>query len=1243
MPTRPRGWRFTSLSFTIATLCLGSFAAVPGPTASAATTLTVTTPIDANHGACTVSLCSLRDAVIAANATTGAQIVVPAGTYNLTLAGANEDDAATGDLDVNSPMTIQGAGQAQTVIDGQGSDRGFQIRNPNALGTEAVAISGLTVQHGAASSPDEGGGILIDYDLGIDLTLTNVTLDSNSANDMGGGLKTGGGTTTLTDVNVTNNTASAQFGEGGGIEAQPNISGDPQQLLITRGTISGNATGTDGAGGGISTHGTATITGTTISGNTVSAGGTHAGVGGGIVAHYGGVLNITNSTVANNSVDGAGGGLWMDGAGNSLTNVTFTGNTAPATGNGGGLYNVDGTVVSKNVLMANNSGGNCQPAGSLETNAASTHNASSDASCGLNKTGDVNNDTGLNQLGSLADNGGTNQTVALHSGNPAIDAGDNASCPATDQRDATRITSTDPTCDIGAYEFHSGRVYSWSFDGSSANNPSHSEGYVAVDQQGDVYAVAAGTVEKFDASGIFLQQFGTLGTGDGQLAHPCGIAVDLSEDVYVDDCNLNRIVEFQADGTFVRTWGWGVSDGSAQFEVCNDSCRAGLSGSGPGQFGLSLDIAVGASGTLYVTDFGHVGGSPGDARIEMFDPSGAYLGQFGQVGDGSGDLANPLSIATDASGNVYVADQVNNRVEEYTAAGTFVQAWGKGVNDGAGPADICTTACTSASAGGFGPSEFGYVPEGIGVNAAGHVFVGDCCTNNRLEEFDQTLANFHMSGWGVHDGQAQSEVCTSSCQGGIGGYGVGQISRASDVAVDNSGTGDVYLMNDRDRIQVFDQDSGAFIREWRPRPALEFDGPRGLALDSSGNVFVADTKDNWIRELGPTGGPSPVPFGSNGIAGALGAEAGGLDAPSAIARNAAGGLFVADPNNHRVDEFTSGGAFQRAWGWGVSDGQTRFEKCTTSCRAGISGGGAGQIGAPVGIAAGPSGTVYVTDQLENRVDEYTWGGAFLRAWGWGVSDGKVRLEACTTSCRAGISGGGAGQLAGPDGIAVEPTGSVYVADQLNNRVEEYTSNGSFLRAWGWGASDGQARLETCTTSCRAGASGGGIGQLQSPSGLALDSQGNVFVADTGNDRVEEYRVTGTFVSQWGSLGTGNGQFKNPAGVAAGPQGRVDVLDTGNNRVQLFEETSTTGPNTKIMRGPTGSVTSTTAVFVFSSPDHQATFECRLDGADWQNCASPRRYVRLTLGNHELMVRAVDTSGNADLTPATRSWKVVRQG
>ncbi|ACL16750.1 PKD domain-containing protein [Methanosphaerula palustris] len=132
----------------------------------------------------------------------------------------------------------------------------------------------------------------------------------------------------------------------------------------------------------------------------------------------------------------------------------------------------------------------------------------------------------------------------------------------------------------------------------------------------------------------------------------------------------------------------------------------------------------------------------------------------------------------------------------------------------------------------------------------------------------------------------------------------------------------------------------------------------------------------------------------------------------------------------------------------------------------------------------------------------------------------------------GSSGSGDEQFSSPSGVAVDSVGNVYVADVGNNRIQKFTSTGTFIKKWG--------------------SSGSGDGQFSSPSGVAVDSAGNVYVADTGNNRIQKFTSMGIFIKQWGSSGSGNGQFfSSPFGVAVDNAGNVYVADTGNNRIQKF--------------------------------------------------------------------------------------------
>ena len=279
------------------------------------------------------------------------------------------------------------------------------------------------------------------------------------------------GTYTEAGVVITKNVTLA--GEGASstiIQAAPTVGTAANRVFYINGSFNveisdltirnGNIPG-DVGGGIFNNGGTLTLTNLVISDN-------RAFVGGGIYDAYGSTLSISNSTfAANTALNSNGGGIYNGGT-LTITNSTFAGNSAPG-GLGGGLYATSGPLVITNSTFGNNSaasgggisanppatfnniiiansaaGGDCF----FVTSFSGSNNLATDTTCG---TGFTQTSTTALNLGPLTDNGGATQTFALFDGSSAIDAGNNATCPTTDQRGVTRPNG--PNCDIGAYEF----------------------------------------------------------------------------------------------------------------------------------------------------------------------------------------------------------------------------------------------------------------------------------------------------------------------------------------------------------------------------------------------------------------------------------------------------------------------------------------------------------------------------------------------------------------------------------------------------------------------------------------------------------------------------------------------------------------------------------------------------------------------------------------------------------------------
>ena len=196
-------------------------------------------------------------------------------------------------------------------------------------------------------------------------------------------------------------------------------------------------------------------------------------------------------------------------------------------------------------------------------------------------------------------------------------------------------------------------------------------GRIAVDSSGNVYVSDHNNhrIQKFTSTGTFITKWGSEGSGDGQFKFPSGVAVDSSGNVYVSDSLNNRIQKFQLTNPCP------VSTTQIAFGVCFVT-KWGSEGSGDGQFDIPGDIDVDVSGNVYVCDVHN-------NRIQKFSSSGNFIRTWGALGSGQGEFHFPLGIALDTSGNVYVSDNLNSRIQKFGSTGTFIREWGTfGSGDG---------------------------------------------------------------------------------------------------------------------------------------------------------------------------------------------------------------------------------------------------------------------------------------------------------------------------------------------------------------------------------------------------------------------------------------------------------------------------------------------------------------------------------------------------------------------------------
>jgi DNA-binding beta-propeller fold protein YncE len=366
-------------------------------------------------------------------------------------------------------------------------------------------------------------------------------------------------------------------------------------------------------------------------------------------------------------------------------------------------------------------------------------------------------------------------------------------------------------------------------------------------------------------------------------------------------------------------------------------------GTGNGQFNSPYDVSVDASGNLYVADFNN-------QRLQRFNADTlGFIDTWGSVGSGPGQFEFPraLGSAVDGSG-VFVADTANHRVEGFTVNGSLNAVWG--------------------TAGRGGP---GYVtrPSGLAIDRSGNLFVADTWAH-RIEV---------LTGSGAY--QAQWGRIVAPTNFAASGAGQGQFSFPRGVAFDPSG-GNVWVADQNNhRIQVLTT-TGVWLATYGGPTAGsalgQFNTPRAITIATNGDVYVADTGNNRVQKRDASGSWSLVPIGTS------------LDTPSAIAVDGSGTLFVADRTRVlRVEGGTASpigpptGSFDRVGGLHVTGtrlyvsdtGNSRVLRLDRPSGTWQAIGGEGpEIGsfvAPSELSTTQDGrTLFVTDQHNNRIQRF---------------------------------------------------------------------------------------------------------------------------------------------------------------------------------------------------------------------------------------------------------------------------------
>jgi sugar lactone lactonase YvrE len=747
---------------------------------------------------------------------------------------------------------------------------------------------------------------------------------------------------------------------------------------------------------------------------------------------------------------------------------------------------------------------------------------------------------------------------------------------------------------------------------------------VAIDSFGNVYVADSGNdmVRKITPAGVVttLAGNGYSGSSDGigtlaRFYYPAGVAVDVWGNVFVADRDNHKIRKITPEGVVTT--------------LAGDGSRGSTDGTGPAaKFDYPEGIAIDASGNVYVSD---------NHSIRKITPAGvvttlAGSGSYGSS-DGTGTAAkfnNPSGVTVDASGNVYVADSDNNRIRKITPAGVVTTLAGSGI---LGFSDGLDTVAKFDS------------PKGVAVDASGNVYIADC-SNNMIRKISNEgyaissslpeglsfdAATGIISGTPLeasplteytvkatnNGGNSTTTIkitvigpptvitqivsgitaTTAAVNGIISNLGTTSptahgicwnttgMPTTTDSKVDNGtasetglfsaimtsltpGTnyfvrtfatntqgivyGDEVMFTTLQTPPNFNYStpqtyivgiaipplapiiSGGAISANMPCTVSTlagsttsgssdgtgivamFNNPLGVAIDAAGNVYVADTDNHKIRKITPEGEVTTLAGnGSAGSSNGNGTEARFRD-PSGVALDASGNVYVADSGNNMIRKITPEGVVTTLAGGsaGSSDGPGTEAKFSH----------------PEGIAVDASGNVYVADSWNHRIRKITPSGVVSTLAGSrisGSSDGN----------------GIAASFNFPSGVAVDASGNVYVAEGHNQIIRKITPSGGVTTLAGGGSSGSSDGIGTAA-------------RFKGPTGVAVDASGNVYVADYGNNKIRKITPSRevTTLAGTGNSGSSNGlgtvaTFYHPSGVAVDALGNVYVAGSGNNMIR----------------------------------------------------------------------------------------------
>jgi sugar lactone lactonase YvrE len=594
-----------------------------------------------------------------------------------------------------------------------------------------------------------------------------------------------------------------------------------------------------------------------------------------------------------------------------------------------------------------------------------------------------------------------------------------------------------------------------------------------------------------------------IGTADGagsdaRFAGPFASAPDAAGNVYVVDTNSHTIRKITPAGVVSTFAGLAGQTGSA------DGKGAAA------RFNFPQAVATDGDGNVYVADYSN-------AAVRKITPDGTVTtlaglaGSFGST-DGTGSSArfySPGGIAVDTAANVYVADWNGYNIRKITPAGVV--------------STLAGLSRVSGSADGTGTNARFLNPAGISADASGNLFVADT-GNSVIRKITPDGVVTTVAGFAGSTGTTNA---TGSAARFNRPFGVVPDADGNLFVADTSNHS-IRRISAAGVVTTFAGVSGSRGSINATGSSARFYSPTGISIDTAGNFYVTESGNYTVRKITRAGLVTDFagPGGNFGSADGVGSTA-RFNKPRALAITSAETVFVADTSNHTLRKVTPDGTVTTFTG--VVDGYSYVNGSGSAVR----------IGYTEGLAIDSNNNLYASDSYYGAIRLIT-------------TDGTASTYAGVPSGSSGSNDGpaAAARFNTPTGLATDAGGNLYVTDSFNHTIRKISPEGIVTTLAGSPGLNGTAD------------GNGSAARFYYPSGVAVDPDGNVYVADTNNHTVRKITPEGAVTTLAGTAGvSGNAdgtgaaaRFLYPYGIAIDATGNILVADTDNHAIRRITPT-----------------------------------------------------------------------------------------